>query len=59
MWYSFQWLDEIKEKKKAQKAEAIAKAKLDARRSPRSRDVRVFLQWIFWGGEEEEAQAQA
>ena len=30
------------EKKKAQKAEAIAKGKFAARRSPRSRDVKVF-----------------
>ena len=35
-------MDEIKEKKKAQKAEAIAKAKLAARRSPRSKNVKVF-----------------
>ena len=35
-------MDEIKEKKKAQKAEAIAKAKFAARRSPRSRDVNIF-----------------
>ena len=42
MWYSFKWLEEIKEKKKAQKAEAIAKAKFAARRSPRSKNVKVF-----------------
>ena len=35
-------MEEIKEKKKAQKAEAIAKAKFAARRSPRSRDVNIF-----------------
>ena len=32
----------IKEKKRAQKADAIAKAKLESRRSPRSKNVRVF-----------------
>ena len=36
-------MEEIKEKKKDQKAEAIAKAKYAARRSPRSRDVKVFM----------------
>ena len=35
-------MDEIKEKKRAQKADAIAKAKLESRRSPRSKNVRVF-----------------
>ena len=35
-------MDEIKEKKKVQKAEDIAKAKLAARRSPRSKNAKVF-----------------